>query len=48
MKERLCKQVHLKNLFERPNTTFVGYFIGSPAMNLFDSEATSKNTVKDK
>ena len=35
-----------KELFERPNTTFVGYFIGSPAMNLFDSEATSENTVK--
>ena len=28
-----------KELFERPNTTFVGYFIGSPAMNLFESEA---------
>jgi len=35
-----------KELFERPNTTFVGYFIGSPAMNLFDSVATSENTVK--
>ena len=35
-----------KELFERPNTTFVGYFIGSPAMNLFDSEATSENAVK--
>ena len=28
-----------KELFERPNTTFVGYFIGSPAMNLFETEA---------
>ena len=35
-----------KELFERPNTTFVGYFIGSPAMNLFDTEATSNNSVK--
>ena len=35
-----------KELFERPNTTFVGYFIGSPAMNLFETEASSNNTVK--
>ena len=26
-----------KDLFERPKTTFVGYFIGSPAMNLFEN-----------
>ena len=35
-----------KELFERPNTTFVGYFIGSPAMNLFESEVSSNNSVK--
>ena len=35
-----------KELFERPNTTFVGYFIGSPAMNLFDSEVSSNDSVK--
>ena len=35
-----------KELFERPNTTFVGYFIGSPAMNLFETEASSNNAVK--
>ena len=35
-----------KELFERPNTTFVGYFIGSPAMNLFESELSSNNSVK--
>ena len=35
-----------KELFERPNTTFVGYFIGSPAMNLFESEAFSNDSVK--
>ena len=35
-----------KELFERPNTTFVGYFIGSPAMNLFEVEASSNNSVK--
>ena len=35
-----------KDLFERPKTTFVGYFIGSPAMNLFKSEVSSKNTIK--
>ena len=35
-----------KELFERPNTTFVGYFIGSPAMNLFETEVSSNNSVK--
>ena len=35
-----------KDLFERPNTTFVGYFIGSPAMNLFESEVASENEVR--
>ena len=34
-----------KELFERPNTTFVGYFIGSPAMNLFDSQIASSNEL---
>mgnify|MGYP001212781238 CR=1 FL=1 len=35
-----------KELFERPNTTFVGYFIGSPAMNLFETKIISGNSVK--
>ena len=35
-----------KELFERPNTTFVGYFIGSPAMNLFETELSSSNSLK--
>ena len=35
-----------KDLFERPKTTFVGYFIGSPAMNLFDSEVLTDFEVK--
>ena len=35
-----------KDLFERPKTTFVGYFIGSPAMNLFESEVLSDYEVK--
>ena len=34
-----------KELFERPKTTFVGYFIGSPAMNLFKTEALSNDSV---
>ena len=34
-----------KELFERPKTTFVGYFIGSPAMNLFETEIASSNEV---
>ena len=35
-----------KDLFERPNTTFVGYFIGSPAMNLFETEVGYQSEVK--
>ena len=35
-----------KDLFERPKTTFVGYFIGSPAMNIFNSEVVSNNSIK--
>ena len=35
-----------KDLFERPKTTFVGYFIGSPAMNIFESEVSSEYSVK--
>ena len=34
-----------KDLFERPQTTFVGYFIGSPAMNLYECSASSKNEI---
>jgi len=29
-----------QELFERPEHTFVGYFIGSPGMNLFDAEVS--------
>ena len=32
-------------LFERPKTTFVGYFIGSPAMNMLHAEIKGKNVV---
>tara|TARA_B100001059_G_scaffold169154_1_gene168976 strand:- start:258 stop:1331 length:1074 start_codon:yes stop_codon:yes gene_type:complete len=32
-------------LFERPKTTFVGYFIGSPAMNMLQAEIKGKNLV---
>ena len=35
-----------KDLFERPKTTFVGYFIGSPAMNIFESEIATDYAVK--
>lgn len=34
-----------KDLFERPRTTFVGYFIGAPAMNMFEARVSGKNTV---
>ena len=31
-----------QELFERPAHTFVGYFIGSPGMNLFDAEISGR------
>ncbi|NCO21417.1 MAG: ABC transporter ATP-binding protein [Rhodobacterales bacterium] len=31
-----------QDLFEQPAHTFVGYFIGSPGMNLFDAEVTGR------
>ena len=34
-----------KELFERPRTTFVGYFIGAPAMNMFEARVTGNNVV---
>ena len=34
-----------QELFERPSTTFVGYFIGAPAMNMFEVRVTGKNKV---
>jgi glycerol transport system ATP-binding protein len=34
-----------KELFEKPQTTFVGYFIGSPAMNLYNCQALSSNEI---
>ena len=32
-------------LFDRPKTTFVGYFIGAPAMNLFACSAVNNTTI---
>ena len=32
-------------LFERPQTTFVGYFIGAPAMNFFECECVDAQTI---
>ena len=34
-------------LFERPEHTFVGYFIGSPGMNLFPAAVTGRRAVVD-
>ena len=34
-----------QELFERPQTTFVGYFIGSPAMNIYDCTVLSDFNV---
>jgi glycerol transport system ATP-binding protein len=42
---RIVQQGTPEELFERPQTTFVGYFIGSPAMNLFDCEVASDHEV---
>ena len=33
-------------LFERPKTTFVGYFIGAPAMNIFPCDVCGVETVR--
>ncbi|MDC1267817.1 ABC transporter ATP-binding protein [Amylibacter sp.] len=33
-------------LFDRPRTTFVGYFIGAPAMNLFECDVIDANSIK--
>ena len=32
-------------LFDRPKTTFAGYFIGAPAMNLFACSAVNNATI---
>ncbi len=34
-----------EELFARPEHTFVGYFIGSPGMNLFDAEIDGRSAV---
>ena len=34
-----------EELFEYPQTTYVGYFIGSPAMNFFDAEIGAEGPV---
>ncbi|KJZ18321.1 ABC transporter ATP-binding protein [Loktanella sp. S4079] len=34
-----------QELFERPAHTFVGYFIGSPGMNLFDAEISGSGAI---
>ena len=42
-------EIHKKldELFENPNHTFVGYFIGSPGMNLIDVTATKSGIEFD-
>ncbi|MGK0268128.1 MAG: glycerol transport system ATP-binding protein [Paraglaciecola sp.] len=37
-----------QELFERPNHTFVGYFIGSPGMNFIPIEKSGEGEKKDK
>ena len=36
-----------RELFENPNHTFVGYFIGSPGMNLFEVQTTANGVSFD-
>ncbi len=36
-----------QELFERPSHTFVGYFIGSPGMNLLDCQLEGKEAIVD-
>ncbi len=36
-----------RELFEKPNHTFVGYFIGSPGMNLFEVKRSAKGVSFD-
>lgn len=36
-----------RELFEKPNHTFVGYFIGSPGMNLFEVKRSAKGARFD-
>ena len=43
---RIVQQGTPTELFERPQTTFIGYFIGSPAMNLFDCNVASDHEVE--
>ncbi|MGB0718752.1 MAG: ABC transporter ATP-binding protein [Alphaproteobacteria bacterium] len=33
-------------LFDKPSTTFVGYFIGAPAMNLFEAKVIGEHKVE--
>ncbi|MBS1256011.1 MAG: sn-glycerol-3-phosphate import ATP-binding protein UgpC [Deltaproteobacteria bacterium] len=37
-----------KELFERPSTTFVAYFIGSPAMNIFNCSIANNELILGK
>ena len=46
MDERRIIQVGTpQEFFERPKTTFVGYFIGAPAINMFDASLSGKTGV---
>ncbi len=35
-----------QELFDRPQTTFVGYFIGAPAMNIFECALGEGNSIR--
>lgn len=44
MRDGIIEQVGTpREVFEKPNNTFVATFIGSPPMNLLDAHVTSKN-----
>ncbi len=45
MKAKLSRSVLPRHLFERPEHTFVGYFIGSPGMNIVPCELQGNRAV---
>lgn len=43
---KICQTATPKKLHEEPENTFVGFFIGSPGMNLFDVEISEDGVLK--
>lgn len=43
---KICQRATPKVLHEEPENTFVGFFIGSPGMNLFDIDISDGKTIR--